>query len=330
MTSTDTPEPHPAPPAPPRPPPPRRFLRTREDRYIAGVAGGLGRAFGVDPIIFRILLPALVFVGCLGLLIYAIAVVFVPSDDGTGAPAVRGSGGTLRRLAVIGTIVLGALAAAGVLFWGSAWATAAGAGVAVAVVVLALGVALVVGAQRGDRRARWLALPALLLAFPATVVAATDISLDGGTGERTYHPVASDRLPAGYRLGVGELVVDLRDLDWSGGRHVRLSVDVSAGHALVLVPESVCVSTRTRMRAGWSDVLGRTAAGFDVDQDVQRAAAGTPTLDLDAHVRVGAFEVRHRRRDHSDRALGPRRSGFDSGRENRETVADAACAGAPQ
>ena len=257
------------------PDPPSRFLRAHDDRVLGGVAGGLGRAFGVDAVIFRIVLAALVFAGGIGLLIYGAAVVFVPSDDGTGNPAPRersvknaaaiagggllvvgacvvaGSGGAwdggwlfglavvtglgylvvrrrgglaalqrdrppLARLLIIAGIGTALLLGAALAFWGSAWATAAGAGVAVAAVVLALGVALIVGALRGNVQARWLALPALIIAFPAGVVSAADISLDGGVGERTYRPAGADRLPAGYELGAGEIVVDLRGLDWSG------------------------------------------------------------------------------------------------------------------
>ena len=137
-----------------------RFLRSSDDRLLAGVAGGLGRSFGVDPIIFRILLGALVFAGGIGLLIYAAAVILAPSDDGTGAAAPRGTGGTLRRLFVFSAVATGALLGGSVLFLGAAWATAAGGGVAVAILVLALGAALLLGARRGDRRVRWLALPA--------------------------------------------------------------------------------------------------------------------------------------------------------------------------
>ena len=35
-------------------PQPRRLTRSSSDRVIAGVAGGLGRYFDIDPIIFRI------------------------------------------------------------------------------------------------------------------------------------------------------------------------------------------------------------------------------------------------------------------------------------
>ena len=33
---------------------PRRLLRSREDRVIGGVCGGLGRYFNIDPVLFRI------------------------------------------------------------------------------------------------------------------------------------------------------------------------------------------------------------------------------------------------------------------------------------
>ena len=46
----------------------RRLTRSRTDRVIGGVAGGMGRYFNVDPIFFRIGAVALAFVG--GCLLY--------------------------------------------------------------------------------------------------------------------------------------------------------------------------------------------------------------------------------------------------------------------
>ncbi|MBA2347565.1 MAG: PspC domain-containing protein [Solirubrobacterales bacterium] len=307
-----------------QPPDTPRFLRTKEDRYLAGVGGGLGRAFGVDPLIFRILLGALFLAGGLGFFFYLAAVLFVPSDDGTGQAAPRGRGDTFRRLLVVSAVGLGALTAAAVLFGGAAWATAAGGGLAVAIVVLALGIGLLFGALTGERRLRWLAVPAIVLAFPAAVVSAADISLDGGVGERRYAPVGADPLPAGYRLGVGELVVDLRKLDWSDARRERLDLDMSVGHVLVIVPPEVCVASRTRVRAGAADVLGRTSEGVEIDQELPRSPApGRPGLALDVDLRVGGFEVRHR-----DTTSSASSGGESSSRLNRDeaAAADRACA----
>lgn len=361
---------------------PRRFLRSHDDRVLGGVAGGLGRAFGVDAIIFRITLGALVFAGGVGLLIYGAALLLVPVDDGTGKAAPRDrswqtvvaigggillvvaalaalgdsgfwTGGWLLTAAlVVGTgyvavrllggegprgaplVRLLVIAAAGVAvllgsfvaFWGSAWATAAGGGVAVAGVVLALGAGLLVAAFRGQRRARWLALPALLVAFPAGVVSAADISLDGGTGQRSYRPAGADRLPAGYRLGAGELVVDLRGLDWRDGRRRSLDLDVGVGHAVVLVPEQVCVGARSDIRVGYVNVLGREAGGFDIADDVSRVpAAGVPGLALHARMGMGAIEVLHRPASGS-RPVDTHGS-VGAGRADDRDTADLACAG---
>ena len=323
MTPTDPPEPPTVVSAPP--PAPRRFLRAHDDRVLGGVAGGLGRAFNVDAIIFRIALAALVFAGGVGLLAYGAALLLVPSDDGTGQPAPRTV--TWRKAAVGIALLIGA----GLAFWGSAWATAAGGGVLVASIVVALGAALVVAAFRGVKRARWLAVPALVIAFPAGVVSAADISLDGGLGERTSRPTGGDRLPSGYRLGAGELVVDLRDLDWGDGRRVALDLDVGMGHAVVYVPETVCVGARSDIGAGHADVLGRDAAGVDLEHDVAREpTAGAPGLTLDVHIGMGAFEVLHRP-DDVGRGIGPG-DDFDGHRrresaERREArrLADRAC-----
>src|SRR5262245_45966521 len=67
-------------PTEPMPPRPRRLLRSSDDRVLAGVAGGLGRYFGVDPIIFRIGFPISLFFGGLGGLAYLLLAVFVPTD----------------------------------------------------------------------------------------------------------------------------------------------------------------------------------------------------------------------------------------------------------
>jgi phage shock protein PspC (stress-responsive transcriptional regulator) len=59
--------------------------RSRTDRHIAGVAGGLARHLDIDPIIVRIGLVVLVFFGCAGLLLYAAAWLFVPEEDSDAA-----------------------------------------------------------------------------------------------------------------------------------------------------------------------------------------------------------------------------------------------------
>src|ERR1700761_9159913 len=62
---------------------PRRLTRSTESRYVAGVAGGLGRYFGLDPVLFRVAFGVSVVFGGIGLLAYIALWLFLPQDDGT-------------------------------------------------------------------------------------------------------------------------------------------------------------------------------------------------------------------------------------------------------
>ncbi len=59
--------------------PGKRLYRSRRDRMLAGVCGGIAEYFGVDPTIIRLLAVVL---GCCaggGLLAYIIAAIVVPN-----------------------------------------------------------------------------------------------------------------------------------------------------------------------------------------------------------------------------------------------------------
>ena len=73
----------PTPPPPPPPaPPPRRLTRSTDDKVLTGLCGGLGRALGVDPVVFRIAFVVLAFVGGTGVLLYLAGWLLVPDDRG--------------------------------------------------------------------------------------------------------------------------------------------------------------------------------------------------------------------------------------------------------
>jgi len=56
----------------------KKLYRSTNYRQIAGVCGGLGEYFNIDPIIFRMLFVALLFGGGSGILIYILMWIFVP------------------------------------------------------------------------------------------------------------------------------------------------------------------------------------------------------------------------------------------------------------
>jgi phage shock protein PspC (stress-responsive transcriptional regulator) len=49
---------------------PRRLRRSRAERKIAGVCGGLGEFTDIDPVLFRVLFVVLAFMGGMGILLY--------------------------------------------------------------------------------------------------------------------------------------------------------------------------------------------------------------------------------------------------------------------
>ncbi len=327
---------------PPESPQPRRLVRSRSDRVIGGVCGGLGRYFNIDPTIFRIGAVVLVFVGGAGLLAYLAALLLIPSED---SPAATDAPGRNRWLVIAGVVVLlcvswpfllggglllagilvpfAILVAAGVLVWwfvsgegpgadagdiakraalgigilvlcgviaiGGAWAAAAGGETVVAITVIVAGAAILIGAF--VRPVRWLVLPAVTLALSAGAVSASGIDLDGGVGERDYRPASVADLRDEYQLGMGELVVDLRQTDLPSG-DVPVGIDLGIGEARLIVPADVCVATDAQVGIGEVRTFERHNEGVDVDvEDLPDAAGDTTRLLVKADVGVGSLRI---------------------------------------
>lgn len=57
-----------------------RLYRSRFDKVIAGVAGGLAKHFNMDPTLVRVLFVVLAFAGAGGILIYIILWIAVPEN----------------------------------------------------------------------------------------------------------------------------------------------------------------------------------------------------------------------------------------------------------
>jgi phage shock protein PspC (stress-responsive transcriptional regulator) len=59
----------------------KKLYRSRTDRKIWGVCGGLAKYFNIDPTIVRIIAVASLFVGSLGFWIYIIMTIVVPVES---------------------------------------------------------------------------------------------------------------------------------------------------------------------------------------------------------------------------------------------------------
>jgi phage shock protein C len=81
---------------------PDRLYRSRGDRMLFGVAGGLARYLNVDSSIVRIVWVLLFFAACAGILLYIVAAVLIPEEPagyvaGSVSPVSAGDGPAMGR-----------------------------------------------------------------------------------------------------------------------------------------------------------------------------------------------------------------------------------------
>jgi len=65
----------------------KKLLRSKKNRMIAGVCGGFGEYFNIDPTIMRLAAVALIFASGAGLIAYIICWIIIPErkEEGTEA-----------------------------------------------------------------------------------------------------------------------------------------------------------------------------------------------------------------------------------------------------
>jgi phage shock protein PspC (stress-responsive transcriptional regulator) len=261
-----------------------------DDPDAEPVRWGLARTVGAGLVAvaaFALLTPHWLWGPGVPLLVIAGAVVFllvrVTRED--GATNATHAGRVAAKIAL--GVVLVALAAGG--FVAAAAGAALGGGILVAGLVIACGVALVGGAFRGG--ARWLAVPALVLAVPLGAVAATDLDIRGTWGDRTFRPATAAELAGGYDMGAGSMMIDLRDVDLPAGQ-TDLNVDLGLGEVKLLVPEDLCVTTDAAVGVGVVNTGDGDQGGVDLDiEDRVPVAPGVEHLNLIADVGIGSVQV---------------------------------------
>lgn len=101
--------------------------RSPDDKVVAGVCGGLGEYFGIDPVWFRVAFVALVFAGTGGgLILYLIAWIAMPERSADEPPARSPRHGETQGAVIVGgaLIAIGAIALVNIavpwienLFW---------------------------------------------------------------------------------------------------------------------------------------------------------------------------------------------------------------------
>jgi len=59
---------------------PKRLFRSRRDRILGGVCGGLGNYLNVDPVLVRVVWAILFFAAGVGFLAYILAWIIIPEE----------------------------------------------------------------------------------------------------------------------------------------------------------------------------------------------------------------------------------------------------------
>jgi phage shock protein PspC (stress-responsive transcriptional regulator) len=322
-----------APPPPPPPPPTYavrpRLQRSRTDRVVAGVCGGIARQYGIDAVLLRILVVvATLFSGGVFLIGYVLAWLFIPDDPALvpvmvpgqpagAAPTAYAAGGTgsyvdpatgqvygaaqpaayaapqrTEPRSYLGLLTVSAAVVVGALLAliGSLGANISGLAI-FASVLLVLGLGLLAGAWRG--RARWLIVPALvvLLIVQGTAAVHHLVGTATGIGERRWTPT---QVTQTYQLGAGSAVVDLGKMQYPSS---DVSVKVGLGEIDVILPADVTLVVDAHIGAGEVDLPGKRpqdGTGLVVTETVNATSATTDlkTVNLKADIGLGQLVVR--------------------------------------
>jgi hypothetical protein len=157
--------------------------------------------------------------------------------------------------------------------------------------LIAVGLACVAGAFRGRQNALMVVGIALTVVLSGAAAADWDLEvpLGGGVGDRTERPTLPAEL-TGYELGVGNLVVDLRQLQVPPGT-TTVEARVGIGELAVELPQGVSVAVVARSGLGQVQVLGEEEGGFGSRIDTTSDAGGDRRLELDLRVGLGQVRV---------------------------------------
>lgn len=160
------------------------------------------------------------------------------------------------------------------------------------IALVLVGVALVVASRSGSRPGGLIAVGVALTAV-MVIGSAIDFPLGGGVGEREERPATVGELREEYRLGVGQLTIDLTNLSTAElQRDARTRVRVGIGQLVVIVPEGLAVRVEARATLGNVRIFGNEEGGFDVERSHLPTLFDETIVDLELSVGIGEVEVR--------------------------------------
>ena len=130
---------------------------------------------------------------------------------------------------------------------------------------------------------------------PVVLVSLVSDTVEFSTSGDGYHrPAGANEIPDAYRLGIGSLVVDLREVDFTG-RVVEVEAEVGIGELTVYLPQDVAADVSGRVGMGsirtWDHLGATSRQGIGLASDYASEGADGMII-LDASVGLGEIEVR--------------------------------------
>ena len=290
-------------PPPPEPVPARPQLRrSRTDKILGGVNGGLAEYSGIDALLWRVGFVALTLAAGTGVIVYLLLWVLMPAGPPAAAAAAGAPGAAVEkqpagprspvpRLTIAALLIVVGILAMITRF--SDWDIGARGILGAALLVVGLG--LVAAAFSDGRTARGgLIALGVVLSLALVAVSTVDSRVGGGVGDRTYRPATVSDLREVYRGGVGDMTVDLSRLDQGiSGRGLEVRVEHGVGDLDVIVPRSADVQLEGHHGLGDVDVFDRGSEinGFSPGEGERWSDDGRAEFVITLDTGVGDVEV---------------------------------------
>jgi phage shock protein C len=264
----------------------RRLTRSRSDRWIAGVAGGLGEYLAVDPMLVRVAFFVLALASAGAAVLFYLLAAFIIPDANAGQEAHR-RGGAIAGV-VLGLLLVG---------FGVVWLLAAldietpRWDVVLSVALIAVGGALVITAGRAGSGG--LVILGLLLTVVLSGVSAVTPHMDSAFSERSVRPASMAAVEREYSHAFGSFTLDLSSVEFpEGTTHIRVAN--AFGDTTVRLPARVAARVTASTVFGETRVFGKASSGVVANQpeqtpDYDRA---THRVEIELNTVFGSSEVR--------------------------------------
>ena len=275
-----------------------QLRRSRSDKVIGGVGGGLAEYSGIDALLWRVGFVALALAGGTGVLVYLLLWLLMPATSyGAEQPtAPRPPAGP--RSPVPGVTLAGLLIVIGALALVARFTDWDGDGtVYLGGALLVVGAGLVVASFTGGRAARG-ALIALGTVLSLALIAVESVPwdhVDGGLGDRTFVPASAAEVRSSYEGGMGDMTIDLSEVDVSDlDEPIRTVVEHGLGDVEIVLPRDADVQVSVDSGLGEVSIFGRdglTEGTFDGTGTGTWVGDDEIEIYLDVDSGVGNVEV---------------------------------------